>query len=320
VRDGELSPDQADAVSSGVDASPDAEDELLASARKDRLHELRRKTANAKARADKDREATRRRLHKQRSMRRWNDDEGMGNLLLRLPADEMAEIDAALKRPIDRRFADARDAGRFESHEAYAADVVKDRLLGDGSDTPATRPNQAVRPDKKVIAVIDVEALNRGRVEGDETCEILGVGPVSVSAVRSLLCDAFLTVVFRKGVDVLNVTHLGRQVTAAQRTALEARGGACERCGGTYLLDIDHIQGWTLTHETRVEDLAWACSHCHDLKTRHDLIFTGPPGNRELVHRDGTPWHGPGGTDPPGTHPPGPADAPVQDDLFTLAT
>src|SRR3546814_7433779 len=125
------------------------------------------------------------------------------------------------------------------------------------------------------------------RVEGDETCEIAGVGPVSVSAVRRLLSDAFLTLVLRKGSDIRNVTHLGRQVTAAQRTAMEARGCRCERCGGTYLLDIDHNEGWTLTHDTVLEDLSWACWHCHDLKTRHDLKFAGPPGSKRLVPRDG---------------------------------
>ena len=52
--------------------------------------------------------------------------------------------------------------------------------------------NQAVRADKKVIALIDIEALNRGRVIGDETCEIAGVGPVAVSSIRSLLNEAFV--------------------------------------------------------------------------------------------------------------------------------
>jgi hypothetical protein len=192
-----------------------------------------------------------------------------------------------------------------------------------------------VRPDKKVIARIDVEALNRGRVEGDETCEIAGVGPVAVSAVRRLLSDAFLTLVIEKGQDVIHVTHLGRQVTARQRTALEARGCRCERCGSTHLLDIDHNQGWALTHDTRVEDLSWACWHCHDLKTRHDLIFTGPPGNKRLVTRDGHDWDPPPhhtteaetGTGPPGPGPAPPEEpaaapaavAPEQGDLFTLA-
>ena len=128
---------------------------------------------------------------------------------------------------------------------------------------------------------------------------------------------------------MLHVTHLGRQVTAAQRTALEARGARCERCGSRHLLDIDHNEGWTLTHDTRIEDLSWQCWHCHDLKTRHDLVFAGPIGNRWLVHRKtGEPWRGPTGTGPPddrrahrrdevGADPP--HAPPEQGDLFTLA-
>jgi hypothetical protein len=259
----------------------------------------------------------------------------MANLLLRLPGDRMAEVDAALKPRIDRAFADARDAGRFEPVEAYAADVVRDLLLGVGGDVPAaSRSGQAVRPEKKVIGIIDVAALNRGRVEGGETCEIAGVGPVSVDAVRALLSEAFLAVVFKKGVDVLNVTHLGRQVTATQRTALEVRGGACERCGSRHLLDIDHNEGWTLTETTCLEDLSWLCWHCHDLKTRHHLRLVGSIGNRWFVDRaTGQSWRGPAGTGPPDDHraarppgdpppqaqPPARAADPVQTDLFTLA-
>ena len=342
VRNGEVSPEQANEVSTGAEASPEEEDGLLDSARQDPLHELRKKSAAAKAKADEDREATRRRLHNKRCLRRWNDAEGMGNLMLRLPADEMAEVDAALKRPIDRRLADARHAGRFEPVEAYAADVAAERLIGgtddDGDGTVPSKPNQAVRPDKKVIARIDLEALNRGRVEGEETCEIAGVGPVAVSVVRSMLSEAFLALVITDGVDVLNVTHLGRQVTATQRTALEARGCSCERegCASTHLLDIDHNEGWALTHDTRIEDLSWFCWHCHGLKTRHDLRATGPPGARRFITRDGTPWHVPPDSRPgtAGPHDPGPHQPaqheparhepvqhdPVQHDLFTHAT
>jgi hypothetical protein len=224
----------------------------------------------------------------------------MANLLLRLPGEDMAEIDAALKPRIDRALADARDAGRMEPVEAYTADVVRDLLLGAGTDAGAGsgRRSQAVRPEKKVIALIDLQALNRGRVEGDETCEIAGVGPVSVSAVRALLADAFLAVVIKDGVDILNVTHLGREVTATQRTALEARGAACECCGSRHLLDIDHNEGWTLTRTTRLEDLSWLCWRCHDRKTRHDLRLEGPPNQRYLVDRKtGKRWHPPPGED-----------------------
>jgi hypothetical protein len=202
VRRGGLSPDQADEVSEGAGAAPDAEDDLLDTAQKRPLHDLRRKVAEERAKADRDREERARRLHKARSVRRWDDADGMGNLLLRLPAEQMREVDAALKPRIDRTFADARDAGRMEPVEAYTADVVRDLLLsrpdGGGSTGSSSSGRQAVRPDKKVIARIDVEALNRGRVEGDEICEIAGVGPVAVSAVRRLLSDAFLTLVIER--------------------------------------------------------------------------------------------------------------------------
>jgi hypothetical protein len=358
VRRGGLSPDQADEVSEGAGAAPAAEDDLLDTAQKRPLHDLRRKVAEERAKADRDREERARRLHKARSVRRWDDADGMGNLLLRLPADQMREVDAALKPRIDRAFADARDAGRMEPVEAYTADVVRDLLLSQPTGRGSSS-GQAVRPDKKVIALIDAEALNRGHVEGDETCEIAGVGPVSVSAIRRIMADAFLTVVFRKGTDIANVTHLGRQVTAHQRTAMETRGGRCERCGSTHLLDIDHNEGWTLTHDTRLEDLSWLCWHCHHLKTRHNLRLGGEIGNRWLIDRTtGMPWRGPTGTgapdnqhaarqpstsspddavgddsptrngDPPGSEPgpppgtaapPGTARPPEQGDLFTVA-
>jgi hypothetical protein len=322
VRSGTVSPEQADEVSEGAGAAPEAEDELLDTARRAPMHDLRRRVAEERAKADRDREERAARLHRNRSVRRWDDADGMANLLLRLPGESMATVDARLKPLIDRAFADARDAGRFEPVEAYGADVVRDLLLSEGASasgegSSGSSRRQAVRPEKKVVAFIDAEALNRDRVEGEETCEIAGVGPVAVSAVRRLLSDAFLTVVFRKGTDVLNVTHLGRQVTAAQRTALEARGCRCERCGSRHLLDIDHNEGWTLTHDTRLEDLSWVCWHCHELKTRHHLRLVGPIGNKRLVRRDGTDWDPPPDESPP---PEEPARAgPEQGDLFTLA-
>lgn len=321
IRNGDLSPDQANEVSAGADASPEDEADLLDTARRHRLPELRKRAADARAKADRDREDRRRRQHALRGVRRWTDDDGMGNLLVKLPPEQMAEVDAALKPRIDRAFADARHAGRLEPVERYAADVVRDLLVGGGDVDSRGGRNQAVRPDKKVIALVDVTALNRGSVEDGETCEIAGVGPVSVSAVRALMHDAFLAVVIKDGVDVRNVTHLGRQVTATQRTALEARsGGACEVCGGRHLLDIDHNEGWTLTHETRLDDLSWVCWHCHGAKTRHDLRLDGPIGARWFVdRRTGERWRPPP-DDPDDARPPPQAEAgAAQSELFTLA-
>lgn len=303
LRQGDLSPDQADAVSSGATASPADEEDLLRTAKKEPLRTLKQRAADARARADKDREATRRRHHAARRVNRWKDEDGMYNLLLTLPGDMGAEVDAALKPGIDRAFADARDAGRFEPLEAYAADVVHRLLTGaSGGSTPAMG-SQAVRPERKVIGIIDVAALNRGDVADGERCEIAGVGPVSVSAIRALLSDAFLSIVLTDGSDIRNVTHLGRQVTAKQRTALELRGYRCEECGSTHHLEIDHVTGWTLTKKTELDDLGWLCTHCHDRKTLEKLWLVGPVGARKLV--------------PPGTDPP--PGVSVQDDLFATA-
>ena len=55
--------------------------------------------------------------------------------------------------------------GRMERVEAYAADVVLSRLLDGGPTAGVGRPGQAVRPEKKVIATIDVRASRSRHVE-----------------------------------------------------------------------------------------------------------------------------------------------------------
>lgn len=70
-----------------------------------------------------------------------------------------------------------------------------------------------------VIVNIDIAALRRGRLAEGERCRIEGIGEVSLAAVKALIPDAHLAYVFRDAVDIKSVVHLGRQVTAHQRTA-----------------------------------------------------------------------------------------------------
>src|SRR5712671_2447335 len=92
----------------------------------------------------------------------------------------------------------------------------------------------------------DIEALQRGTVEGDEICEIAGLGPIPATVARDLLGEAVLKLVITKGVDVANVTHLGRAPTVAQMAALWWRSPECERlgCTRTQRLQTDHNIGW----------------------------------------------------------------------------
>ena len=68
-------------------------------------------------------------------------------------------------------------------------------------------------------------------VQGGELCEIAGVGPVPVSVAKELLGEAIVKLVITNGVDVANVTHLGRGPTAAQKAALLWMNPICSVAG-----------------------------------------------------------------------------------------
>lgn len=111
------------------------------------------------------------------------------------------------------------------------------------------------------------------------------MGPVPVATARSLMADAFGAAVVTNGVDVFTVAHLGRSVTAHQRSALEARGYRCEvpGCGATRGLEIDHIHDWHSSFRTELARLCWLCRRHHLDKTHRGWRLTGPPGDRRWI-------------------------------------
>jgi hypothetical protein len=198
--------------------------------------------------------------------------------------------------------------GRPSSPPVGSTDNDTEEASDDGCETsetgdtssggsPPRGAKRSRRPDTKIIVLINHEALKRGWVEGDERCEIAGVGPVSVASAKSLMVDAFGAAIVTNGVDVFTVAHLGRSVTAYQRSALEARGYVCEvpGCGSTRALEIDHIDDWVLTWKTQLDSLAWLCRTCHLDKTHRDARPHGPPGDRRWVGPTGQS----SGPDPP---------------------
>ena len=84
--------------------------------------------------------------------------------------------------------------GKHEPREAYAFDALIEmarRAMGTSTTNPTPGPKKK-RPPAKYVGVLrlDLEALLRGWVEGDETCEIRGLGPIPVTRARELLGDA----------------------------------------------------------------------------------------------------------------------------------
>jgi len=113
--------------------------------------------------------------------------------------------------------------------------------------------------------------------------------------------------VITDGVDVLNVTHLGRGPTAAQRAALMWTNPTCsvEGCNRRRI-EHDHQIPWADTHHTRLDELDPLCEFHHDLKTRLHWALVPGKGKRAFVPPD-DPRHPTGqaagtGPAPPSSH------------------
>ena len=161
--------------------------------------------------------------------------------------------------------------------------------MGDGTtfhllDTTGAHERTSRGSDVKTVIRIDHTAYTRGHTQPGETCEIIGVGPIPVTVARAMSVDAFHAAVITRGVDIVNVAHLGRAVTAEQRTALQLRDPTCvvPGCTTSHGLEIDHTTsatGWAHTRRTTLNELARLCHHHHQQKTHHGYTLTGPPGH-----------------------------------------
>lgn len=331
ARRGEVSPEQASAISDAAAADPTAVARLVEKAKQASLAELRNECERTKAAADSDAEERHRRIHAARCARRRSCPDGSAEILYRSTREEVAEVWAVLSGFANQIFHRARLSGQREPSEAYAADGVlaMARTAGGGarggagahrgSAGPAVdeHPHQpvvvsgaaaAIGPPPapvapvglslpvrspvptKIVVRVDWAALLRGWVAEGETCEIAGIGPVAVSAVRAMVAtgDPFLAAVVTKGVDVVSVAHLGRRPTAFQQTALEWLAPSCrvEGCDAVARLEFDHRHDWADTHVTLLRWLDPLCSCHHDRKTFDGWALVAGAGKRPLVPPD----------------------------------
>jgi hypothetical protein len=108
-----------------------------------------------------------------------------------------------------------------------------------------------------------------------------------VPVARGLLGEAIVKLVITRGVDVLNVTHLGRGPTAAQRAALLWTNPTCSVQGcHRARIESDHREPWAETRHTRLDELDPLCVFHHDLKTRVGWALVPGKGKRAFVPPD----------------------------------
>ncbi len=252
---------EAQLISGAAKRNPDAETQLLATASRGLSH-LRDACVAARA-AVEDPDARAKRQHRKREFRAWIDRDGMwvGRFGF------APEIGAQLKAVIDARtrqiFREHKAGADHEPLEAYAADAVAGFIL-------APPGEGGVSVEAVVNILVDHGTIVRGGTGDGEVCEIPGVGPVDVGWVKQLLGSAFLTVVIKKGKDILTVARLGRHVPADVMTALLVDGRECEveGCDCRGYLERDHTEDHAKGGLTSYENLGWLCYRHHRLKSR----------------------------------------------------
>ena len=236
------------------------------------------------------------RIREKRSLRIGSRGDGSSWLHLEGPTVDIARLEAELRPIIDGIFQQARREGRREPAEAYGYDAffeLVDRAQGSTGDGKVQNGKARDRHQgAKVIARVDLTALDRGHVEPGEVCEIAGHGPVAVSEIWQLIDGgAFIAGILTDGTDIQKVQHLGRHPTVLQRTVLEwETAGTCvvEGCTNRAIIEIDHTDDWAHTHLTQIRDLAGPCRTCHAKKTYEGYRLGPrlPNGKRRLIPPD----------------------------------
>jgi hypothetical protein len=279
-RGGELSRRQAVLISDAVALDPQAAPDLVEKASRLALGDLQTECARTKA-AKVDVEERRRQVHAARALRWFTDPFGIFHLHAEGTIEDGALITAALKPLADKAFRAARREQRRERPEAYAFDALLALATAGGAQAPRG----------EVLVRVDHAALVRGYVAEGEVCEVPGLGPVSVEAVREYIAsgDPVLKAVVTKGDDVVSVVHLGRRPTAHQKTALDWLYPTCanEACAArAEHLQTDHRTGWAKTHATELKDLDRLCGFDHWRKTYLGWELVEGKGKRAFVPPD----------------------------------
>ena len=201
--EGRISATQAGLVARAASVDPHAEYRMLDLAGRASVKELKdaaqRVVASASGQTDEEQAA----VHRTRFLRTWTGTDGAFHLQGRMTKADGAKVLAVLEPLMEIEFTNARRQGRRESPDAYRADALV-ALAGRGAlgsgrraagsveapdehATPAAAEGVEPRPTAHVIVRVDHAALLRGHVEGDETCEIEGIGPIPVAEAQRLV-------------------------------------------------------------------------------------------------------------------------------------
>jgi hypothetical protein len=277
---GELSTDQLNLVAKTAAEVTDAAGTLLLLAQSGASHMEMSDVASRLLAADRQRETerTRRaRVHTRRHFR-WHQSPA-GGIRGEFLCDEVEwakvfpKLDAAAKGRW--KAAGSKDGASLEAHRLDAfIDLMSGSSGGDSSARVET------------LILIDAEALRRGTTQGDELCEVEGIGPISVAAATELLTEGGLRYLVKEGFDVRTVTKSTRDIAKCIDAALIVRDRTCcaGHCGKRKGLERDHVHvDYADDGPTSLDNLVRLCPEHHALKTYSGWTIGGQPGNWSWV-------------------------------------
>jgi hypothetical protein len=276
LRRGDFSVQQVREVAAAASVHRGAEAELLEIAARGGVKTLRERCRQMKALAswETDEMGRYNAIRRNRFLRHYIEVDGAVRIEARLTPGDGARILEAVRAKAALFFDEAKAIGEPESRSAYAADglvsLADDAVCGVG--TGIARPTVVLR--------VDAAALRRGETEGDEVCEIPGVGPVPLAVANRMLGDSLVKIVMREAVDVTSVCHLGRTPPAHLVTALCERDVTCvvPRCDATERLEVHHRVPVIEGGPTSLANLARLCRWHHDMITYKGFSLSGAPG------------------------------------------
>jgi hypothetical protein len=277
LSDAELSAPQLKLVTEVAAVSPEALSTLLPMMAEGASHQDLSDTATrlrAAARCRETARARRERVHQLRHLR-WHQTEN-GGIRAEIFCDEVewAKIAPGLEaKTKDRWKAAGPKCG--DSFEAHRFDVFLEIMTGSGGVGTA-RPH--------TLVLVDAEALQRGHVEGDQTCEIDGIGPISVDAAIELLGEGSVQFLVKTGTDVRSISTTSRHLPQQLLMALTVRDRKCSvpDCGKRLGLEDDHcVVDFGQGGPTQIDNLARLCAGHHAMKTDGGWMIEGEPGQRK---------------------------------------
>ena len=114
----------------------------------------------------------------------------------------------------------------------------------------------------------------------------MSTGEVPVDdAIGAILTGAFIKIVLHDGVDITEVSHLGRHIPVESRTAVKERDSyRCVHCGSTHRLETHHYKIDVAKRGPTADwNLATLCKYCHHLVTDCGFVLAGGPGRWDWI-------------------------------------